>query len=58
MDSLADADDIASEHQVEDQNPPQVCLNILLVHSWRHCYSGMALYCSYIRFPLGLLSYL
>ena len=56
MDSLADADDIASEHQVEDQNPPQVCLNILLVHSWRHCYSGMALYCSYIRFPLGLLS--
>ena len=54
MDSLADADDIASEHQVEDQNPPQVCLNILLVHvgallEW-------ALYCSYIRFPLGLLS--
>ena len=27
MDSLADADDIASEHQVEDQNPPQVYMS-------------------------------
>ena len=43
---MADADDVASEIQVDDQDPPPVCLNILLVRSCRHCYSGMAPYCA------------
>ena len=33
MDRLADANDVASEHQVEDQDPLQVYLNTLLVRS-------------------------